>query len=98
MEDASVEVKPNTSLAKAWKFPAFLRNFSLSFDQTFLFFLSVSYDGTFLSPLIKGGRGVVKRKVWAEEKRLRSMMFMKLTWEENYVICSISLSIQHHTP
>jgi hypothetical protein len=26
--------------------------------------LSVSYDGTFLSPLIKGGRGVVKRKVW----------------------------------
>jgi hypothetical protein len=32
-------------------------------DRSTLFH-SVSYDGTFLSPLIKGGRGVVKRKVW----------------------------------
>jgi hypothetical protein len=28
------------------------------------FFLSVSFNQLFLSPLIKGGRGVVKRKSW----------------------------------
>jgi len=31
------------------------------------FFLSVSYDGIFLSPLIKGVRGLSKRKVWLLE-------------------------------
>jgi hypothetical protein len=96
-------VKPNTFLAKAWKFPTLIRNFSFllidcfvprNFASLRLFFSSL----VFLLMELFFLREKFGRKGWAEEKRLKSMMFMKLTWEENYVICSISLSIQHHTP
>jgi len=42
-------------------------------------FHSVSFDQTFLSPLIKGGRGVVKRKVWKKKLEEKFAYVLRIT-------------------